>query len=80
MVGPTTLKCVPLSCERYKGITGQRHLNNYRSSNATRRAAHSVLGPALQSLFCRGKALRHNGTKAKGFDSMHWQNAWLDIP
>ena len=67
MVGPT-LKCVPFSYARHKGITAQRHFNDYRSSNATRRAAHSVLGPALQSCFVGGKAQRHNGTKAQGFD------------
>ena len=44
MVGPT-LKCLPFSYARHKGITAQRHFNAYRSSNATRRAAHGVLRP-----------------------------------
>ena len=44
MVGPT-LKCLPFSDARHKGITAQRHFNAYRSSNATRRAAHGVLRP-----------------------------------
>ena len=54
---------------RHKGITAQRHFNDYRSSNATRRAAHSVLGPALQSLIYGGQ-----GTEAqwhKGTGSYH---------
>jgi len=49
-------------------IAAQRHFVVYRSSHATRRDAHSVLGPALQSWFCRGKAQRHKGTKAQKSD------------
>ena len=49
------------SYERHKGITAQRHFDVYRSSHATRRDAHSVLGPALQSCFVGGKAQRQNG-------------------
>ena len=59
MVGPTW-KCLPC-------ITAQRHFNDYSDSNATRRAAHSVLGPA-NPCFVRGKAQKHNGTNAQGFD------------
>ncbi len=34
------------SDERHTVITAQRHFHAYHSSNATRQAAHSVLGPA----------------------------------
>ena len=54
------------SDERHTVITAQRHLNVYRFSHATRRDAHSVQGPALHSLFCRGqgtKAQWHKGTR-----------------
>ena len=54
------------SDERHTVITAQRHLNVYRFSHATRRDGHSVQGPALHSLFCRGqgtKAQWHKGTR-----------------
>ena len=48
---------------RHQGITTQRHLNDYRSSNATPRAAQ-----LCDVLFLGGKAQRHHGTKAQGYD------------
>ena len=41
LVGPT-LKRLPFSYATHKGITAQRHFKDYSSSNATRRAAHSL--------------------------------------
>ena len=41
LVGPT-LKRLPFSYATHKGITAQRHCKDYSSSNATRRAAHSL--------------------------------------
>ena len=66
MVGPIHFEILTVfSDERHRVITAQRQLNVSRSSHATRRDAHSVQGPALQSLFCRGQGTEaqwHNGT------------------
>ena len=40
-VAVTTAAYIPFSHARHKGITAPRHFNDYSSSNATRRAAHS---------------------------------------
>ena len=73
MVGPT-LKCLPFSYARHKGITAQRHFNAYRSSNATRRAAHGVLRPfdgvilkGFPDFWASGNFLRKFGGK-----SLYW--------
>ena len=66
MHGWTYFEMLTFFFARHEGITAQRHFSAYRCSNATRRASHSVLGPALQSLFSRGQGTEaqwHKGTK-----------------
>jgi len=43
----------------------------------TQKDKHLILVGGTIFVLIEGKARRQ---KAKGFDSKHWQNAWLDIP
>ena len=77
MHGWTYFEMITFFFARHEGITAQRHFSAYRCSNATRRASHSVLGPALQSLFSweqGSEAQWHKGITALSLQSKQPRN------